>query len=296
MKKLLSAAFALIACLGYGQDRAAKTGAIEVQFISHNYDFNKQYEPTGKRSNKDELPIRIFYLDATGLLLKDIQLGKYHKLKDINSVTEYTYNDSLVTQSDEYQTDQRHNFYPYWKNKYTYNERNLLAEFSEYKADNSLFSSIAYEYDAHANMVKYTDKGHYHCLKNYDTNNRITSYQQIYKDSLVWEWKYTYTANQRTGNFESFHKTDNYAVTEIITYDAAGRIIQLEKNHANHRPEKYIYTYSDGILATVERYEVYSGTTYTKTADTDIKITGDYTNNPVALKRLNKLLIKENLR
>jgi len=279
MKQALLLLTCLFSVCGYSQDIAEKTGQIEVRLIPHTFKLNKNDEPTNRITNRKKRPQEVLYLDSAGVLLKKIRFGKHHNasLKILDNITLYTCTNGVVDGYVEYESDYNKKIYPHWKTRYTYNDKGQLTDDSEYYYDNdSLFMKSTYEYDENSNPVKTIHVPNLVYNKTFDAINRLISFQQIYKDSLQWEWKYSYEPNQRTGLFTTYYSDGkNYTKKEVITYDGDGNIVEQEERYTSGLTvgKKSTYSYDKGLISKIEFYAYYNDDCiYKKTSFTDVKI------------------------
>lgn len=301
MKSTISIFFLFLSLCLSGQNLTEKVGQIEVQLIQHNFLRNSDYELTKKTTNRKNRPYIKLYFDSYGNLLKSISFGKHHNtdLRLINNIELFNYENEKLTESVKYESDYQKRIYPYWKSKYTYNEKEELIDESTYYFENdSLFFKTSFEYDKNSNLIKSIFSPTYYYQRDFDSINRIISLKQIHDNKIRWEWKYTYSQNSRIGVFQTYYNDGkDYSKKEIQIFDDNGYLVEKEEKHISQQglnEKGKIFYDKNGIIKRIEYYESYSNQNeYTLISFIKVKIKNNVEINPETALKINQKIKSE---
>ena len=267
-----------------------------MQLIQHNFIRNSDYELTKKITNRKNRPYQKLYFDYSGTLLKTISFGKHHNtdLRLTDNIEVFEYRDNRLVYSVKYESDYQKRIYPYFKSKYSYNEKGELIDESTFYYDtDSLFFKTTYEYDANSNQIKSIFNPTYYYQRDFDSINQIKSLKQIHDNKIRWEWNFVYSENKRIGNFQTYYNDEkDYSKIEIQIYNEKGVVIETEERHTYKSgidEKKKIFYYNNGVIKRIEFYQSYSNEEgYQLTSYTDTKINTNFLIDSEIAKKINE--------
>lgn len=295
---LLSTSFCVL-----GQNPEDKVGEIQVDLIVHAYKLDEFDQPTKRRTNKRNRPNISMFFNTEGQLLKGIGYGKHHNtdLRLIDQIEIYQYNSlGLVSRIDIYETDYAknlsHKYYALFDRDST--GVNTISKRQYDVQTDSLFFKEDYWYNEKGQYQGERMSPSYYYKRSYDDKGDLIALQQIYNDSLRWDWKYTYENNQRIGIFQTYYKDgDDYTKKEIRSYNGEGYLVENENRHTSRSgldlKSKFYYN-SQGIVERIEFYQRFSlEEGYKLYWYQDTKVRSKVELSPEAIKRINDIILKE---
>jgi hypothetical protein len=239
------------------------------------------------------------YFDTTGLLLKTISFGKQHNM-DLNlldKINIYQYNSKKVKYKiDVWQTDYKknvsHKYYKIFDLDST--NSNIISKKTFKIETDSIFTHTDYWYNKEGQYQGIIFDSTYYYKREYNEKGKLTCLQQIYESKLRWEWKYTYSNNQRIGTFYTYYNNGkNYSKEkEIKTYNNQGVLIEIEQLHITKdgldRKTKIVYN-QNGVIERIEYYYSYNKEEgYEMISYSDIKIKSKIKIDSLISNRINK--------
>jgi hypothetical protein len=267
MKQIIVLISILLTLNLFGQEPTEKVGEIEVQIIGHHYKRNSDYELTKKKTNRQNRPFSNLYFDSYGTLLKTIGYGKHHNtdLRLLDNIHIYNYDSNGVKSRVEiwetdYEKNLLHKYYETFELDST--KSKILSETMYHFETDSIFIRTDYWYNKKGQYQGIIFDSTYYYKREFNSENQLVNLQQIYDGKLRWEWKYTYSTNQREGIFQTFYNDGkDYSQKEIQTYNNQGGLIeseevQVSKEGLNKKTK--IYYDKNGIIKKIEYYDSFN--------------------------------------
>ena len=287
MKKMIPVLLFSVSIFVSGQNLHQKAGVVEIKMISHVILENKEGDLTKRMSNIWNRPYKYLYLDTLGNLIKEVKYGKYHNHDLLDYVIEYKYDKSKVIEAVEYENSYENNIKSKYKTEYHYNEKNqLVKEIVKYYDTDSVFSQSEYIYDDKGNQISACDERNTCYVRTFNNKHKIKSLQQIWRDSLRWEYRFTYMGTMRIGKFKTYYNDGkNHKGREIVLYK--NKIPKLIKERGDYMYEKKKYYYDkSGLIIRVKGCKAYDIKYY---IDIEIQSTSKLTKQMV--KQTNKIIL-----
>lgn len=210
------------------------------------------------KSKKRKLSKTAFYFDRSAKILERISYGRHHynKLNVIGEIEQFYYNKDKLELSKSYISSCKSCGFNLYYYKLSYDEKGRLLHEKRFRGENdSLLGVTTYIYKPNYSETHFNGTIYYQ--KKYNSENKITEFNQVLEDTHKKRWQYLfeYKENCRISNFQTYYGDGKEnSEKETICFDSQNR--KISKEIIDYRKTKINYKYSDnGLINEIEVYE-----------------------------------------